>query len=150
MNEWWYIQNIPKRGYNKVKNNIVKMAKGFTSEFIRGGRMWRRCRVSYATGAPMAYSWARLAILIAGKGTGVCFHFFCFFPFIPVALSSLSVSFVSSTISPISYLPFSGRRHKMTHNGWRVVTPQQNQSVTYEKVGIIQDSVSTGKIEIRR
>ena len=44
----------------------------------------------------LAYSWARLAILVAGKGS---FYFFCFFPFIPVPLSFLSLSFISSTIS---------------------------------------------------
>ena len=65
----------------------------------------------------LAYSWARPAILVAGKGRGVCFYFFCFFTFIPVPLSSLSLSFISSTISSIFFLPFSGRRHKMTHKG---------------------------------
>ena len=65
----------------------------------------------------LAYSWARPAILVAGKGRGGCFYFFCFFTFIPVPLSSLSLSFISSTISSIFFLPFSGRRHKMTHKG---------------------------------
>ena len=32
--------------------------------------------------------------------------------------------FISSAISFISLLPFSGRWHKMTHKGWRVVKPQ--------------------------
>ena len=32
----------------------------------------------------LAYSWARLAIIVAGKGSEECFYFFCFFPFIPV------------------------------------------------------------------
>ena len=59
---------------------------------------------------------------------GGCFYFFCFFTFIPVPLSSLSLSFISSTISFIFFLPFSGRQHKMTHKGWRVVKPQLNQS----------------------
>ena len=35
---------------------------------------------------------------------GECFYFFCFFTFIPVPLSSLSLSFISSTISSISFL----------------------------------------------
>ena len=48
-----------------------------------------RCHVSYVTGASnmLAYSWARLAILVAGKGRGRMFifplflHFHsCFFP----------------------------------------------------------------------
>ena len=43
-------------------------------------------------------------------------------------LSSLFLSLISSTISSITFLPFSGRRHKMTHKGWRVVKPQHNQS----------------------
>ena len=77
----------------------------------------------------LAYSWARAAILVVGKGLGVCFYFFFSFTFITVPLSSLSLSFISSTISSISFLPFSGRRHKMTHKGWRVIQPQHNQSI---------------------
>ena len=68
----------------------------------------------------LTYSWARPAILVAGKGRGgmfLCFLLLFFFAFIPVNLSSLSLSFISSTISSVSFLPFSGRRHKMTHNG---------------------------------
>ena len=49
----------------------------------------------------LAYSWARPAILVAGKGRGGCFYFFRFFTFIPVPLSSLSLSFISSTISEL-------------------------------------------------
>ena len=60
----------------------------------------------------LAYSWARLAVLVAVKEEGENFHFFCFFPFIPVHLSSLSLSFISSTIFSVFFLPFSGRRHK--------------------------------------
>ena len=77
----------------------------------------------------LAYGWARPAILVVGKGRGECFYFFCFFTFFPVPLSSLSLSFISSTLSSISFLPFSGRRHKMTLKGWRVVKPQHNQSI---------------------
>ena len=65
----------------------------------------------------LAYSWARPAILVVGKGRGGMFYFFCFFTFFPVPLSSLSLSFISSTLSSISFLPFSGRRHKMTLKG---------------------------------
>ena len=82
----------------------------------------------------LAYNWARPAILVAGKvskargaGWGGCFYFFCFFTFIPVPLSSLSLSFISSSISSMSFLPFSGRQHKMTHKGWCVIKPQHNQ-----------------------
>ena len=53
----------------------------------------------------------------------------CFFTFIPVPLASLSLSFISSTISSISFLPFSGRQHKMTHKGGHVDKPKLNQSI---------------------
>ena len=59
---------------------------------------------------------------------GECFYFFCFFTFITVPLSSLSLSFMSSTIYSISFLSFCGRWHKMTHKGWCVMKPQLNQS----------------------
>ena len=63
----------------------------------------------------LAYSWARPAILVAGRVEGECFYFFCLYTFSPVPLSSLFLSFISSTVSSISLHPFSGRRHKMTH-----------------------------------
>ena len=66
----------------------------------------------------LAYSWARPAILVAGKGRGGMFFILSVSSLsLPVPLSSLSLSFISSTISSISFLPFSGRRHKMTHKG---------------------------------
>ena len=65
----------------------------------------------------LAYNWARPVTLVAGKGRGGMLYFFCFFTFILVRLSYLSLSFISSTISSISFLPFSRRRHKMTHKG---------------------------------
>ena len=53
----------------------------------------------------LAYSWARPAILVAGKGRGgKFFYFFCFFTFIPVPLSSLSLS--SLLLSLLSSSPF--------------------------------------------
>ena len=64
----------------------------------------------------LACSWARPAILVAGKGRGG-FFLFLLFTFTPVPLSSLSLPFISSTISSISFLPFFGRRHRMTHKG---------------------------------
>ena len=88
---------------------------------LTGWSVLGRCCVFYFTLASNWYwlnSWARPAILVAGKGRGG------FFTFIPVPLSSLSVSFISSTISSVSFLPFSGRQHKMTHKGWHVVKPQ--------------------------
>ena len=62
----------------------------------------------------LAYSWVRPAPLVVGKGRGECFYFFRFFTFIPFPLFSLSLSFVCSTIFSFSFLPFSGRRPKMT------------------------------------
>ena len=50
----------------------------------------------------LAFSWAKPAILEAGKGRRGMFYFFSFFTFIP--LSSLSLAFISSTISSISLL----------------------------------------------
>ena len=87
----------------------------------------------------LTYSWTRPAVLVAGKGSGWgCFCFFCVFFFffffccccffvflffvvffvvvVFSLLSPLSLFFITSTISSISLLPFSGRRHKMTHN----------------------------------
>ena len=52
---------------------------------------------------------------------GECYYFFCFFTFIHFPLSPLSLSFISSTIASVSLFPFSGRRHKVTHKGWRVI-----------------------------
>ena len=49
----------------------------------------------------LAYSWARPAILVVGKGSGGMFLFLLFLLF------SLFLSFISSTISSISFLPFS-------------------------------------------
>ena len=96
--------------------------------FYGGGWVWR---VSCHRGVQLilAYSWARPAILVAGKS--VFFYFFCFFTFIPIPLSSLSLSLISSTISSISLLPFSGRWHKMTHKGWRVLKSPHNQSIFF-------------------
>ena len=74
----------------------------------------------------LTYIWARPAILVAGKGRGGMFLFLLFLHFIHFPLSSLSLYFISSTISSVSFLPFSGRQHKMTHKGWHVIKPQQN------------------------
>ena len=82
--------------------------------------MVRRCHVSFVTRGVqliLADSWARPAILVAGKGREVMFLFLLFLTFIPVSLSSLSLPFISSAISSVCFLPFSGRRHKITHKG---------------------------------
>ena len=59
----------------------------------------------------LAYSGARPAILVAGKGRGGIFFFFS-----SVSLLSFLLLFLPcpSIISSISFLPFSGRQHKMT------------------------------------
>ena len=57
-------------------------------------------------------------VLVEGKGRGggdVFISSVNFFTLIPVPLSSWFLSFISSTIASISFLPFSRRRHKMTH-----------------------------------
>ena len=54
----------------------------------------------------LAYSWAKPAVLAKGKGRVGMLLFLLFLHFLSVSLSSLSLSFISSTIS---FLPFSGR-----------------------------------------
>ena len=81
----------------------------------------------------LAYSWARLAILVAGNGRGGMLLFLLFLHFHSFPLSSLSLPFISSTVSSISFLPFSGKQHKMTHMGRRVVKPQHSQSMSGKK-----------------
>ena len=68
----------------------------------------------------LAYSWARPAILVAGKGRGGSFS----------SVSSLSFLFLFLPCSSLHlyylfylFFPFSGRWHK----GWRVVKPQHNK-----------------------
>ena len=76
----------------------------------------------------LAYSWARPAILIAGKGRGGIFFI--------SSVSSISFLFLflpcpslsSFLLSLLSLLPFSGRWHKMTHKGWHIIKPQHNQN----------------------
>ena len=87
--------------------------------------------VTFVTGAPNWY-W-----LTVGQGllslqqvrVEECCYFFCSFTFFHFPPSSLSLSFISSTIFSIFFLTFSGRWHKMTHKGWNVVKPQHNQSI---------------------
>ena len=65
----------------------------------------------------LAYSWARPAILAAGKSRGGMFLFLLFLHF--HSFSFLPCPSLSSPL--LSLLPFSGSQHKMTHKGWRVV-----------------------------
>ena len=67
----------------------------------------------------LAYSCARLSVLVGGKGIagkkhGGAMLLFLLFIFI---LSSLSLSFISFTISSVSFLLFPGGRHRITHKG---------------------------------
>ena len=68
--------------------------------------------------------------LAAGKGSG-CYYFFCFNTFIHLTISLLVLSFICASISSISFLSFSGRRHKMTDKGWGVVKPLHNNSLPH-------------------
>ena len=88
--------------------------------------MRQRCRGSYVTGASNWYC------LTVGQGLlslqqvrvegGVFISSVSSLPFI--FLPPLSLSFISSANSRLS---FPGRRHKITHKGWRVVKPQQTK-----------------------
>ena len=60
-------------------------------------------------------SWAMPAILVAGKGGGDVF--ISCVSLLPFLFSFFPVPIICSTISSVSFLPFSGRRHKMTHKG---------------------------------
>ena len=74
----------------------------------------------------LAYSWERPTILVAGNGRWGMFLFLLFLHFHSCSSFFPTLSFISS-ISSFFFLPFSGRWHKMTHKGWRVVKPQHNQ-----------------------
>ena len=85
---------------SEKKNKQKKTGGG-----VGGGRVARRCRVSYITvQLILTYSWARPAIPVTGKVEGECCYFFCFSTFIPVPLSSLSLSFIASTTSSLFFL----------------------------------------------
>ena len=96
-----------------------------------GGWVRQRCRLSCITGVSN-WNWLTVGqgllslqqVRVEEEG----FYFFCFFTFIHFPLSPLSLSFIFSTFSLISLLPFSGRQHEMTHKGWHVVKPQHNQN----------------------
>ena len=93
----------------------------------------------------LAYSWARPAILVACKGRRGMFLFLLFLHFHSCSSFFPVLSFISSTISSISFLPVSGRRHKMTHKCWRVVKPQHNQSIRIEWIIFIREIMDVGE-----
>ena len=65
----------------------------------------------------LAYSWARPAILVVGKGRGGMFLFLLFLHFHSCSSFLPCPSLSSPLLSSISFLPFSGGRHKMTLKG---------------------------------
>ena len=90
----------------------------------------------------LAYSWAMPAILAAGKGKGWILLFLLFLHFISLFLPC-PLSFISSTISSISFLPFSRRQHKMTSKGWYFVKPQHSQPTIKTWIWIVEACMST-------
>ena len=94
-----------------------------------------------------AYSWARSAILAAGKGRRGMLLFLLFLHF--HSFSFLSCHFLFSPV-PLFHLlhylfylssPFLRERHKMTHKGWRVVKPKHKQkpghSISFKIAGVL-------------
>ena len=71
---------------------------------------------SYITSTDIDVQLGR-AILVAGKSRGGMFLFLLFLHFHSCSFFFLSLSFISSIISSVSFLPFSERRYKMTHTG---------------------------------
>ena len=94
----------------------------------------------------LASSWARPAKLVKGKGRGGMFLFLLFLHFHFVPLSSLSLSFISSTISFISFLPFSWRRHKMTHDMLNPNTISQSCKLSPKTICLKCQLLFSGKI----
>ena len=93
--------------------------------------MRQRCRVSCITGASNLY-WltvgqSLLSLQQVGVEGGMLFFVvvvFCFINF--HSFSSFSSDPLFHFLYYLFCLSFSGRRHKMTHTGWRVVEPQHN------------------------
>ena len=90
----------------------------------------------------LAYSWARPAILVAGKGKGEMFLFLLFLHSHSVPLSSLFVFFISATISSISFLPFSWRRHKWPTRVDMSLNPNTFSKQQYSRWAIVIDVCS--------
>ena len=82
----------------------------------------------------LAYSWARPAILAAGKGRGGMFLFLLFLHF--HSFSSLfPVPLFHFLLSLLTLFSLSLGDNTVTHKGWRVVKPQHNQSVSWTPLG---------------
>ena len=128
------LTKIKKINKRTCKNKIIHSTPVFVFTYYFGHISYYLC--IFLLCSCSIYPWYRLKYTKFRNGGLVrgfaitsdgCFYFFCFFTFIPVPLSTLSLSFISSTISSVSFLPFSGRWHKMTHKGWCVIKPQHNQ-----------------------
>ena len=90
----------------------------------------------------LAFSWTRPAIHVAGKDRGFFLGFFLFLLFLhfhSCSLSSLSLSFISSTISSVSFL--SGRRHNMSLNPTTI-----NQSSVWQQTEKIRPNSICGQL----
>ena len=73
----------------------------------------------------LAYSWARPAILAAGKGRGECFYFFCFFTVIYFLFFPVPLFHFLSLLSLFSLSLGDNTK------GWSVVKLQHNQSIFF-------------------
>ena len=117
---------------NRISDiTIINKTYYITRSILWGGWVLRRCRVSYrhrGVQLILAYSWARPAILVAGKDIGGMFLFLLFLHSHSCSSYFHVLLFHLLYLSSISFLPLSGRRHKMTHGDWRVVKPQHNES----------------------
>ena len=139
----WKSKRLPLETINTLKNEYWKLVFFFKFFYIQLYSL-QDCIWGWSAGAKvlcilhhwgvqliLAYSWARPAILVVGKGRGGMFLFLLFLhfhscsSFFPVPLFHLLYSLFLS-LSP----PISGRQHKMTLKGWRVVKPQHNQCKT--------------------
>ena len=84
--------------------------------------------VAYVTGAS---NWSWLTVgqgLLSLWQVGVEGE--CFFTFIPVLLSSQSLSLISNYL----FSPFLWEMTQMTYKGWRVIKPQQSNEVNFWQV----------------
>ena len=65
----------------QLSSAVRVSAVNVSSSVLWGGRVWRRCRVSYVQ-LILAYIWARPVILVAGNSRGKKFIFLLFFLFV--------------------------------------------------------------------
>ena len=133
-----------KKEKRKIKKKIFKIQHEFSNRCSKHGIYtlpggvvgWGKsvvCLTSPGVQLIFAYSWARPAILAEGKGRGGMFLFLLFLHFHFFSFLHCP-SLFSPLLSPISLLPFSGRRHKMTHKGW---LNQINHTLPGDKTGTI-------------